>query len=373
MDRQAQEPPRGPVPSRAAARRLRDGLRREVDDYREALAEDLVDAHLWAEQGDHDRAIATLESHLASLERLQTQVQRVVAGAMVERDAEDVVDRAVRPLPQEVPPPPPIPAAIDVREGPSGDDRAMETAVGGSLRRGIVAAVAVAAIAFVGLGPLQSPQPDPLLAAVQASEFALAAAEAAESGQASDVRVLTARSASLHDAIDSLPVDVRNEPEVRSWLRMVITDQHAALTVLVGTVPTVDVLLADLGRLAADLDIPLPVPPEAPSSPDMPDLADVDPSTDGGQAAEPAPRPGYGPTAGQPATTGSGEDRPEPAPTTASTSPPAAADPEPTPSETAGEDFLLPPFGLDGDGEDQGDGFETDFGDADRLRSTSAG
>ena len=142
---------------------------------------------------------------------------------------------------------------------------------------------------------------------------------------------------------------------------------------LVGTVPTVDVLLADLGRLAADLDIPLPVPPEAPSSPDMPDLADVDPSTDGGQAAEPAPRPGHGPTAGQPATTGSGEDRPEPAPTTASTSPPAAADPEPTPSETAGEDFLLPPFGLDGDGEDQGDGFETDFGDADGLGSTSAG
>lgn len=379
MDRQAQEPPRGPVPSRAAARRLRDGLRREVDEYRETLAEDLVDAHLWAEQGDHDRAIATLESHLASLEQLQTQVQRVVAGAMVERDAEDVVDRAVRPLPQDVPPPPPpIPGVIDVREDPSGDDRDMEpavggTAVGGSLRRGIVAAVAVAAIAFVGLGPLQSPQPDPLLAAVQASEFALAAAEAAESGQASDVRVLTARSASLHDAIDSLPADVRNEPEVRSWLRMVITDQHAALTVLVGTVPTVDVLLADLGRLAADLDIPLPALPEAPISPDMPDLDDVDPSTDGGQAAEPAPRPGHGPTTDQPATTGSGQDRSEPAPTTASTSPPAAADPEPTPSETAGEDFLLPPVDLDGGDEDQGDGFETDFGDADGLGSMSAG
>ena len=34
---------------------------------------------------------------------------------------------------------------------------------------------------------------------------------------------------------------------------------------------------------------------------------------------------------------------------------------------------LMPASRLDGDGEDQGDGFETDFGDADGLGSTSAG
>lgn len=372
MDRQAPESPRGPVPSRAATRRLEDGLRREVDHYREALAEDLVDAHLSAERGDHDRAIATLESHLASLERLQSRVQRVVAGALVERDAEDVVDRAVGAGAHAVPPPPPPvhPPVVDVRSAEEPTTEPATPTAGGSLRRGVAAALTLAALAFVGLGPLRAPDPDPLLAAVQASEHALAAAEAAESGEARDVHVLTARSASLHDAIDGLPADVRDEPEVRSWLRMVITEQHAALSELVGTVATVDVLLADLGRLAADLDIPLP-PAIAVPTPDVPEMADTD-AWDDGQMAEPAPRPGSGPTASHPNPGASPQDRPQQAPATTPTTP-ATADPEPTTEPTADDDFVVPPLDLDGDEDDQADGVETDFGDADGLGPMSAG
>ncbi len=373
MDRQAPESPRGPVPSRAATRRLEDGLRREVDHYRTTLAEDLVDAHLAAEHGDHDRAIATLESHLASLEQLQSRVQRVVAGALVERDAEDVVDRAVGAAAQAVPPPPPPvhPPEVDVRSAEEPTTEPATPTAGGSLRRGVVAALALAALAFAGLGPLRAPEPDPLLAAVQASEHALAAAEAAESGEARDVHVLTARSASLHDAIDGLPADVRDEPEVRSWLRMVITEQHAALSELLGTVPSVDVLLADLGRLAADLDISLPPVIATPAMPDVPDMADTEPWGDDGRMVEPAPRPGPGPTAAEPATA-SPQDGPRPTPPTTPTTP-ATADPEPTTEPTTDDDFVVPPLDLDGDEDDQADGVETDFGDADGLGPMSAG
>lgn len=334
------------VPSAAATDRLREELRREVGSYAEAVDRDLDVLALLDAEGNPDEAVEVLQAHIARLEALQARVQLAVSGAVAEREAEAVIDRALgvppspAPLPVPEPPPQEIAAAAGGRAVP--------------LRRAVVALVAVAALGTVVLGR-PAPVEEGLLTAVEvASEQASVAAVAAGAGDPAAAADLQDRSAALEAAIDDLPADALATDQVRDQVTSALAGHRDQLLSLVGIVASAPGLLAEVEELAASLGLPLPPVTPAAVPLDLPPT--TLPRPDGapqGPATIPVPQDGPGQDA--PDTDAPDPDAPDPGATDAGGPGAPATQPTPTPAQPGPAEPTEQPEDLDldlnGDGE----------------------
>lgn len=83
-------------PSTEASRRFRHEIRGRVAAYGDRLDDDLDLVGRAEGEGSADDAIAVLRAHIVALEALRSDLTHTVAGAVLERDAEQIVGHALR-------------------------------------------------------------------------------------------------------------------------------------------------------------------------------------------------------------------------------------------------------------------------------------
>ncbi|CAN5446610.1 hypothetical protein BH23ACT9_BH23ACT9_24520 [soil metagenome] len=333
------------TPSDVAVRRLQQHLGHEIDSFTEALDADISDVQRAVASDREDLAVQVLQAHIAKLEDFQDQLRRLVAGAVVEREAEGVIDAlgsdvaaVPAPPPPELLPPPPPPAAP-----PAG--------VGGGIRRSLLAAACIVAVTVLVSSGWTPVRQDPLVAAISASEQALAAVEGAATGSSLSLAELVVRSTDLHTAIAGLDAATMADPAVRLRIESMLADQQQALASLSVQLPVAGMMLEDLRELARTLDLNLPFL----DAPGLPALLDPvpsapavpDPVTAGRPSVVARPTPADAapqPQAPQPRPSSQPQAQPESAPASPSPSPaaeprpaeqPPRADPRPAPEDGA--------------------------------------
>lgn len=80
------------LPDKADVARLREGLRRRTEDCRRALGTELLVIEALVRMGQLDGAVHALEGQRWALRALRSDLDAVIAGAVVEHAAEQAVD-----------------------------------------------------------------------------------------------------------------------------------------------------------------------------------------------------------------------------------------------------------------------------------------
>lgn len=268
---------RGAAPSDAATRRLGSALSDSVGGYRSRLEFDLQIVDRLSAEGDLEAAAIVLQAHIDALSAFSDEVERLVADAAVEREAESVVDDAL-------------------------DDPAPPAEAVPSSRR--LVPVLLAAVAALALVPVFYQVDNPLLAAAGEATGEVAAVTIPTGEEtAADFVVLANRTRDLVVRIRALPPEALADEALRERLQGLLRAHGEALAALEPWFPAAEALRSEILSLVADLEGG--VPPAGPP-------ATVDP-------------PAVDPPAEPPAATR--PPGPEPV------APPAAPVPEPAPDD----------------------------------------
>jgi hypothetical protein len=318
----ATSPPR---PSAESVDRLRTALRAQLEAYQRELEIDLRDVRLAAQSGRPEVALAAVDDQLARLAGFADDVRRVVAAALVEREAESVLAAAAGAVPAQ--PRPPRPLRRPWR------------------RLASAGALLAAALVVVGQG---GPTPHEALLAAElvSDQVVVAAMHASEAPDEEGVEELAALGVRMRDVVAGLDAGALADPAVRQRLAVMFADQQAALLVLRARVPAAGAVLQDLLDLARDLDVALPAAPldvrtgalvqDLPAGP-----GDGGPAPAAGGDPAPAPRADASGGAGAPRPAGGSAPAPQGAasgssgggaPADAAPADPAAPDDDPQPA-----------------------------------------
>lgn len=164
-DRRRREPPTGPAshegvrPSGRARERFAADIRSEVELTRAAWQDAMLRGRERLVAGDDHGAMEAIEDQRRLLHLLEHRLERVVVAAVVEREAEGVLDRAgAQPTAEQ---PPPVPGEV-TPPVPASERDAAPRGSGGRLRALVAAGAAAAVTAVaVGLGTLVGPVSTP--------------------------------------------------------------------------------------------------------------------------------------------------------------------------------------------------------------------
>lgn len=165
-DRRRREPPTGSAshegvrPSGRARERFAADIRSEVELTRAAWQDAMLRGRERLVAGDDHGAMEAIEDQRRLLHLLEHRLERVVVAAVVEREAEGVLDRAgAQPTAGQQPPPVPGEVTPPV---PASERDAAPRGSGGRLRALVAAGAAAAVTAIaVGLGTLVGPVSTP--------------------------------------------------------------------------------------------------------------------------------------------------------------------------------------------------------------------
>jgi hypothetical protein len=295
-------------PSAAAVDRLRDAVGGRTDALRARTGIDLTIVDALLRVGADRAAVEAISDYQRALRAYAADVDRAVAGAAAEAEAEAVIatiladgglDLAAPASAASAPPA----ASVDAGDEPDAAGPRAAPPRSRPVRRALVGALTAAvvlgaALATPGLRP--SPQAGLAAAELEAREELAVARERLSALQAapSAAATVTAEARELHDRIFALSSTALEREVVREQIRELLDLEQVALEEVAPDEPLALELIEEIRaiRTSLDLDLPLPARPEVPPL----DLPDVDARPDPGALDLPAPADGPLPPPGLP-------------------------------------------------------------------------
>ena len=242
-------PPSPSTPSPTAAHHLGKALSDRTARYHADLTLDLTMVETLLDLGEVRAAARALGDHRQALQAFSDGVETELSDAVVEREAEDVLDHHTIDLTDAIR----VPAAS---ESSHSDHRGRQGLAG------VLAAAAIAAAVVVpGLRP--SPAEDVAMTADERSaaiQLAAARAQLAHLQRPGTAEVeVTAGARALHDQILALPAEALTHERVRGQVRALLEEESGALRDIVRSVPSARGLLEEVRALSTALGLDVDV------------------------------------------------------------------------------------------------------------------